>query len=186
MYPIFLETLGEIQFNGGDPKYHDHHQECQDDQECPPSTGRFLMTISPPRPHVSYIFGNLGQNPVQWRWPQASWSPSGMSRWSGMSPKYMEDLYDYFSQRPYVSYISRNLEKNPVQLRWPKASWSPSGMSRWSRMSSKYREVLAEVSSQTRFILYFWKPWAISWSMEMTPSIMINIGNYIKQLKNYD
>ena len=73
-YPIFLETLDEIQFNGGDPKDYDHHQECQDDQECPPSTGRFLMTISPPRPYVSYIFRNLGRNPVQWRWPQASWS----------------------------------------------------------------------------------------------------------------
>ena len=67
MYPIFLETLGEIQFNGGDAKHHDHHQECQDDQECHPSTGRFLMTIFPHRHHVSYIFGNLGQNPVQWR-----------------------------------------------------------------------------------------------------------------------
>ena len=95
------------------------------------------MTIYPHRPHVSYIFGVLGQNPVQWRWPQASWSPSGMSRWSGMSSKYREVLDDYFS-------------------------------------------------SQTPCILYFWKPWAISWSMEMTPSIMIKIiflksVNYISQ-----
>ena len=67
MYLIFLKTLGNMQFNGDDPNHHDHHQEGQDDQEHPPSTGRLLMTISPQIPHVSYIFGNLRQNAVQWR-----------------------------------------------------------------------------------------------------------------------
>merc|ERR1712105_169212 len=46
MYHIFLETSGQIQLTGGDSMYHDrgdsmyhdHHQEDQDDQECPPST----------------------------------------------------------------------------------------------------------------------------------------------------
>ena len=59
MCPIFLETLGKMQFNGDDLNNHDHHQEGQDDEEHPPSTGRFLMTIIPQIPHVSYIFGNL-------------------------------------------------------------------------------------------------------------------------------
>ena len=51
MYWIFLEILGKIQFNGDDPSHHDHHQEDQDNQECPLSTGRFLMIIFP-----SHIF----------------------------------------------------------------------------------------------------------------------------------
>ena len=67
MYPIFLETLDKMGFNGDDPNHHDHHQEGQNDQEHPPSTGRFLMTISPQIPYVTYIFGNLRQNAVQWR-----------------------------------------------------------------------------------------------------------------------
>ena len=67
MYHIFLETLGKMEFNGDDLNHHDHHQEGQDDQEHPPSTGRFLRNISPQMPHVSYIFGNLRQNAVQWR-----------------------------------------------------------------------------------------------------------------------
>jgi len=53
MYPIFLESLGKIQFNGDDPNHHDHHQEGQDDLEHLPSTGKFFMTISPQIPHVS-------------------------------------------------------------------------------------------------------------------------------------
>ena len=56
-----------MQFNGDDPNHHDHHQEGQDDQEHPPSTGRFFMFIFPQIPYVSYIFGNLRQNVVQWR-----------------------------------------------------------------------------------------------------------------------
>ena len=67
MYPIFLETLDKMGFNGDDPNHHDHHQEGQNDQECPSSTGKFLITISPQIPHVSYIFGNLRQKSVQWR-----------------------------------------------------------------------------------------------------------------------
>ena len=47
MYYIFLETLGKILFNEADSKHHDHHQEGQDDQECHPSTRRFLMIIFP-------------------------------------------------------------------------------------------------------------------------------------------
>ena len=43
----FLETLGKIQFNEDDSSHNDPHQEGQDDQECPSSTGRFLMTIFP-------------------------------------------------------------------------------------------------------------------------------------------
>ena len=35
MYYIFLETLGKIQFNDNDPSNDDHHQEGQNDQECP-------------------------------------------------------------------------------------------------------------------------------------------------------
>ena len=62
MYHIFLETLNKIQ---QDVSSHHDPQECQDDQECPPSTGRFLMAIFQIRPYVLYIFGNLRQNPVQ-------------------------------------------------------------------------------------------------------------------------
>ena len=67
MYPIFLETLGKMEFNGDDPNHHDHHQEGQDDQEHPTSTGSFLMTIFPQIPHVSYIFGNIKQTVFQWK-----------------------------------------------------------------------------------------------------------------------
>ena len=67
MYPIFLETIGKMQFTGDDPNHHDHYQKGQDHQEYSPSTGRFLMTISSQISHVSYIFGNLRQNGVQWR-----------------------------------------------------------------------------------------------------------------------
>ena len=85
---IFLETSGQIQLTGGDSRYHDHHQEDQDDQECPPSTRMFLMTLFAIDTHVSYIFGNLRTNPVDRWWLQVSWSPSGRSGWSGMSSKY--------------------------------------------------------------------------------------------------
>ena len=67
MYHIFLETLGKMQFNGDCPNHHDHSQEGQDDHEPPRSTGRLLLTIPPQIPHISYIFGNLRQNAVQWR-----------------------------------------------------------------------------------------------------------------------
>ena len=36
-YYIILETSGKIQFNEDYHKYHDHHQESQDDGWCPPS-----------------------------------------------------------------------------------------------------------------------------------------------------
>ena len=47
MYYIFLEALGKIQFNDNDSSHHDPHQEGQEDQECPPSSRRFLMVIFP-------------------------------------------------------------------------------------------------------------------------------------------
>ena len=37
MCHMFLETLDKIQFNAEDIIHLDHHQESQDDQECPPS-----------------------------------------------------------------------------------------------------------------------------------------------------
>ena len=39
--------------------------EVNEDQERPRSIGGFLMTIFNLRPHVSYVFGDLRQNPVQ-------------------------------------------------------------------------------------------------------------------------
>ena len=63
MYWIFLEILGKIQFNGDDPSPHDHHQEDQDNQECPLSTGRFLIIF----PLNSYIFGKCWKNSVKWK-----------------------------------------------------------------------------------------------------------------------
>ena len=65
MCHIFSETLDKIQFNENDFSHPDSHQECQDVQECPPSPGRFLMTIFQLTSYVSYIFGHLRQNPVQ-------------------------------------------------------------------------------------------------------------------------
>ena len=47
MYYIFMETLGKIQFNDNDSSHHDPHQEGQEDQECPPSSRRFLMATYP-------------------------------------------------------------------------------------------------------------------------------------------
>ena len=58
-YYIFLETLGQIQLTSGDSRYHDYHQEDQDDEECPPSTMMFLMDLFATYTHVSYIFGIL-------------------------------------------------------------------------------------------------------------------------------
>ena len=43
MYYIFLETLGKIQFNDSASSHHDLHLEGVEDQECPPSSRRFLM-----------------------------------------------------------------------------------------------------------------------------------------------
>ena len=65
MYYIFLETFGKIQLNDNDSSHHDPHEEGQEDQECPPSSRRFLIVISHLRHYVLYIFGNFGQNPVQ-------------------------------------------------------------------------------------------------------------------------
>ena len=56
MYHIFLETSGQIQLTGGDSRIHDHHQEDLDDQECPPSTKMFLMTLFAIATHVLYMY----------------------------------------------------------------------------------------------------------------------------------
>jgi len=45
MYYTFLETLGKIQSNDNDSRHHEPHQEGQDDQECHPSSRRFLIVI---------------------------------------------------------------------------------------------------------------------------------------------
>ena len=66
MYPIFLETIGKMQFNGDDPNHYEHYQEGHNNQKYPPSTGRLLNTIFPQIPHISYIFGDLRQTVVQW------------------------------------------------------------------------------------------------------------------------
>ena len=65
MYYTFLETLDKIKFNGNDSSNHDPHQEGQYDQECPPSSKRFLMVIFPLKTLFLYIFENLGQNTVK-------------------------------------------------------------------------------------------------------------------------
>ena len=65
-----------------------------------PSIGRFLTTIFYLTLQALYIFGNLIQNSVEWRWPQTSGSSSGTprtSRSSRMSSKYKEVLDNYFS-----------------------------------------------------------------------------------------
>ena len=93
--------------------YKDNYQEYQEDQEdqedpeCPPSTRMFLMTLSATNIHVSYIFGNLRTNPVEWWWHQVSWLPSGQSGWSGrsgMSSKY-KDVLDGFICNKYPCII---------------------------------------------------------------------------------
>ena len=76
-----------------------HHDQHQDDQEAPGhplSTRMFLMAPLHYWPHVSYISGNLGQNPIHWRWLQVSWSPSWWSGRSGTSSKYKDVLGDSF------------------------------------------------------------------------------------------
>ena len=60
MSHIFLDSLGNIQFNEDYPTYHDHHQQCHY-QEYPPSTYRFFITTFPVKAYVSYIFGNIAQ-----------------------------------------------------------------------------------------------------------------------------
>ena len=66
-YYIFLETSGQIQLTGGNSRYHDHHQEDQEcGQECPPSMGMSLVALIATNTHVSYIFGILKQNVVDW------------------------------------------------------------------------------------------------------------------------
>ena len=51
--------------NGSVDRHHGDRQEDQDDQECPPSMGMFLMALIPTNTHVSYIFGILRQNVVK-------------------------------------------------------------------------------------------------------------------------
>ena len=52
----FWKAKGNIQFNEDDPTHDDDHQEGQDDQECPPSTGWFLMTIFSLKINVFYFW----------------------------------------------------------------------------------------------------------------------------------
>jgi len=49
--------------NGSDARHHDDHQE---DQECPQGMGMFLMTFIVKNTHVSYILIILGSNVVDW------------------------------------------------------------------------------------------------------------------------
>ena len=60
IYYIFLGTSGQIQLNGGDTRYHDCQKDSQDDpedQECPPGTRMFLMTIL-----SSWLSGRSGRS----------------------------------------------------------------------------------------------------------------------------
>ena len=62
---IFLETSEQFLISYSDSSHLDIHQEDQDDQECPPSMGMFLMALIATNTHVSYIFGILGRNVVE-------------------------------------------------------------------------------------------------------------------------
>ena len=58
------------------------------------------------KPKVLYIFGNLRQNPVQWRWLHPSWSPSGTLGGWRTSSKYREVPDNYFSHNtPSIIYF---------------------------------------------------------------------------------
>ena len=65
MCHIFLESLGNIQFNEDDPTHHDHHQQGHDDQEYPPSTDSFLLLFFQLRPMYHIFFENIRQNLVR-------------------------------------------------------------------------------------------------------------------------
>ena len=47
-------------------RHHDDHQEDKDDQECHLIKEMFFMALIATNTHVSYIFGILRQNVVEW------------------------------------------------------------------------------------------------------------------------
>ena len=147
------------------------------DQGHPPSIERFLTISFHLTSQLWYIFGNLRQNPIEWRWLQPSWLASGTpgtSRRSMASSKYKGVPDNYFLLDPPL-YIFGNLRQNPVHWRWSHAS-RPSGTPGRTMMSSKYREVLDNhFSLNIPKIVHFQKPQAKYSCMKMTPTIMIPI-----------
>ena len=111
------------------------------------------------KPQVLYIFGNLRQNPVKWRWPQLPLSPSGTSgRWM-MSSKYGKVPDKIFCLTPkYYIFLETSCkikfnedEPNHHDLdQEPQEDWGHP---------------------------YFWNPQAKSTSMKITPTFMITIRN---------
>ena len=78
--------------------------------------GRFLTTIFYLTPQVLYILRNFRQNPVQWRWPQPSWSPSETSKGWKTSSKYGEVPDNLFSLGPAVSWSESVYGNLPLSL----------------------------------------------------------------------
>ena len=78
---------------GDDYSYHDHHQEDQDDQECPPKYKDVLYGFICNKYPFIIQFWKL----------QLSWSPSRRSGWPEMSPKYKGVLDGFMCKRyPYI------------------------------------------------------------------------------------
>ena len=73
---ISININTNFRLSEDDPRHEDHYQGPQEEGGHPPSMWRFPTTIFHLTPKVLYIFGNLRQNQVQWRWLQILWSPS--------------------------------------------------------------------------------------------------------------
>ena len=119
-------NIRTIQLNGGDSRYHDHHQDSQDDpedQECPPGTRMFLMTLFARNTHVSYIFGNIRSNPDWWWWLQVSSWLSGRSGRSGRSltsSKYKDVINNFICEKyPCIIYFWKPQIKSKLMVVTP-------------------------------------------------------------------
>ena len=117
MYPIFLETLSKLYSNGNDPKHNDLHQEGHDNQECTSSIERFLVTISPQIPHVSYILETLGKMLFNGDDPNYHDNHQECQDDQEYPPSTGRFLMTISPQIPHVSYIFGNLRQNAVQWR---------------------------------------------------------------------
>ena len=110
--------LCKIQFIGYNPSYHDHHQEGQDDQECPPSIGRFLMPIFPPKSlSVIYFCKALAKSSSMEMTPFIMITIRKVRMISNIPQKQVISWLLFFHLRPYVHYIFGKLWKNTVKWR---------------------------------------------------------------------
>ena len=146
MHHIFLETSGQIQLTGGDFRFHDHHQEDQDDQDVLQVQGcswwLYLQQI--PMYHIFLeTSGQIQLNGGDTRYLDCHQVSQDDQEDQECPPSTRMFLMALFATNTHVSYIFGNLRTNPVKWWWHQI-WS------WlSGMSSKHSQTAKQPNSQT-------------------------------------